>query len=157
MVTKPLYPVADINGHSRSVNFRIPKLTYDQLSELFEEISRKFPGEYSNFSDCMRYGMVLLVQSMTMKLGSTDAPSYTQQANILRRMNDLLSFEMTIKDDLAKMRDNIQAYERRYGQPRARELVQNQVNVISGITDPHIKNDCLEFLEREFPLYMDTL
>ena len=101
--------------------------------------------------------MVLLVQSMTMKLGSTDAPSYTQQANILRRMNDLLSFEMTIKDDLAKMRDNIQAYERRYGQPRARELVQNQVNVISGITDPHIKNDCMEFLEREFPLYMDTL
>ena len=157
MVSKPLYPVADINGHSRSVNFRMPKLTYDQVSELYEEISRKFPGEYSNFSDCIRYGMVLLVQSMTLKLGSPDAPRYTEQADVLRRMNDLLSFELTIKDTLAKMRDNIQSYERRFGQPRAKELVERQVHVVAGLHDPHIKNEALEFLEREFPLYMDTL
>lgn len=157
MVQRPLYPPTDLNGHSRSISLRIPLATHNQLNELYEEVVRRNSNAYANFSDALRYGMVLLCQSMTATLGSeNNIPNHIETAEVLRRFNDTLEFDLKFRSILEELSKNIELYDRRLGRIATTEKVEELHRIAQTITDANLREDAIEFIEENFRFYRDT-
>ena len=149
MVQRPLYPPNDPNGHSRSISFR--------LNDLYEEVVRRNPNAFASFADALRYSLVLLCQSLTVTLGNdNNITKHIETADVLRRFNDTLEFGLKFRSILEELANNIEEYEKRMGRMAATEKVEEVLGIAQTIADLNLREEAIEFIERNFRFYLDT-
>mgnify|MGYP003660367442 CR=1 FL=1 len=154
-IGNPLYSDRDIHGRSQTITCRVPRALYDQTNDLYEELNRIRPGEFRTISDVYRYGLMLANLEMTKMIGDVEGINYVQQAEILRKINSTLEFELNIFDVLAAFVENLKIYANRYGPVAAKNLINEEKKIIENFKDKNIKQQALDFLNQEFKYWED--
>lgn len=165
-----LYPTKDLEGQSKHWSFRGPQSNYDELSDLYDELTRTQKADYGSFSDVPREAMVRQVQFMRDKLegsgngggggngngggGGRDIPSPTANLELLRKMNRVYQMDLAVKGELQRARENIREVEKQLGREGAQEMVVELLRVVDRMTVTGLRDQALEYIEQEFAAYL---